>query len=84
MHLEQLVMFFLGIVLIIVGAGLLLWVNLQRRAHAGAMKDGAELFNAFANMFRALGELLGADPAAKAGGFLVVAGGLLVAGAFLI
>jgi hypothetical protein len=84
MRLEQGVMFILGIVLIVVGAGLLVWVNLQRRAHAGAMKDGTELLNAFANMFKALGELMGPDPAAKAGGFLIVAGGLLVGGAFLI
>jgi hypothetical protein len=84
MRLEQWVMFFLGIVLIIVGAGLLVWVNLQRRAHAGTMKDGAELLNAFANLFKALGELIGPDPAAKAGGFLIVVGALLVGGAFLI
>jgi hypothetical protein len=84
MHLEQAVMFFLGIVLIIVGAGLLLWVNLQRRAHAGAMKDGAALANAFANLFKQMGELLGPDPAAKAGGFLVLVGVLLAAGSFMV
>lgn len=84
MNLEQVVMFFLGIVLIIVGAGLLVWVNLQRRAHAGLVKEGAELLNAFANMFKALGELMGPDPAAKAGGFLIVVGGLLVIGSFLV
>jgi hypothetical protein len=84
MYLEQAVMFFLGIVLIIVGAGLLVWVNVQRRAHAGAIKEGAELFNAIANMFKWLGELLGPDPAAKAGGFLVLVGALLVAGSFLV
>jgi hypothetical protein len=77
-------MFVLGIVLIVVGAGLLTWVSAQRRAHAGLVKDTTGLVDAFANLFKALGEFLGPDPAAKAGGFLIVVGVLLVVGAFLV
>ncbi len=82
MSLRAGVMFFLGIALIIVGSGLLLWVNVQRRAHAGAIKDAAALADSFANLFRELGKLLGPKPAARAGGFMVLVGGLLVLGSF--
>ena len=81
---EQWVVLVLGVVLILLGAGLLTWVSVQRRAHAGAVKEGADLVNAFAGLFKALGELLGPDPAAKAGGFLIVAGFLLIGGALLL
>lgn len=81
---EQWVLFVLGVVLILVGAGLLAWVSVQRRAHAGLVKDAAGLVDSFANLFGKLGELLGPDPAAKAGGFLIVVGVLLIVGTRLV
>jgi hypothetical protein len=65
---------------------LLTWVNVQRRAHAGGEKGNwvAQIVNAFANLFAELGKLLGPDPAAKAGGFLIVVGCALTVGAVFV
>jgi hypothetical protein len=81
---EQWILFLLGVVLILVGSGLLTWVSVQKRGHAGLVKNSVDLLNAVANLFKSLGELLGPDPAAKAGGFLVVIGCGLIVGAFVI
>ena len=42
-------MFGIGIILIVIGTRLIALVNVQRRAHAGLIKESTDLINAFAN-----------------------------------
>lgn len=79
MQVAQWLLLIVGVVLILWGAGLLTWASVQRRAHAGLMKEAATLAEKIAKLFDAMGRYFGPDPATKAGGFLVVVGVLLVA-----
>ncbi len=80
---QQWILLGLGVVLVVVGSGLLTWASVQRKAHAGVVKDSASLVRAFASLFNSLGKFLGPDPAARAGAFLVVVGLALIGWASL-
>jgi hypothetical protein len=81
---QQWILFGLGILLIIFGTGLVLWANVQKKARAGVIQDTASLIHQIANLFGAMGNFFGPDAAVRAGAFLMIFGGALVVGAFVI
>ena len=71
-----------GLVSIVFGIGLLCWGAVQRNARAGALGP-AGIITAIAKLFDALGRLM-PNGASRVGGFLVLAGIVMIGGAYYI
>ena len=84
MEAQQWVMFIVGVILVFVGCGLIIWGYTQKRTKAGAIQDVTKLINAIAKLFNTLGNFFGPDPAMRVGGFLVIVGIGLMVGAFYL
>lgn len=81
---QQWVMFIVGILLVLVGCGLIIWGYVQKKARAGVIQDITKLLVEISKLFNALGNFFGPDPAMRAGGFLVIVGVALMVGTFYI
>jgi len=73
-----------GLGSIVFGIGLLCWGAVQRSARAGLEEGGpAAIIKAIAGLFDALGRLM-PNGASKVGGFLVLAGMVMIGGAYYV
>jgi uncharacterized membrane protein HdeD (DUF308 family) len=81
---QQWVMFILGIILVVLGCGLIIWGYVQKTVRPKAIPEVTSLVEQIAKLFDALGNFFGPDPAMRAGGFLVIVGVALMVGAFYI
>jgi uncharacterized membrane protein len=73
----QWILFALGIILIIIGAGLLVWNSVQKRATAGLADGTSDTLKAIAQLFDSVGKLVG-QGAAGIGAFLILVGIALI------
>jgi hypothetical protein len=81
---QQWVMFILGIILILLGCGLIIWGYVQKTVRPKVTQEAPSLIEQIAKLFDALGNFFGPDPAMRAGGFLVLVGVGLMIGAFYL
>lgn len=73
----QWILFAIGIILIIIGAGLLVWNSVQKRSTAGALDTTADTLKSIAQLFDSVGKLVG-QGAAGVGAFLILVGFALI------
>ena len=76
----------LGIVFIIVGAGIMIWGLVQKRTVAGADADGgiAPALKAIADLFDAFGRYFGPNASVRVGWIFIAVGLVLIFGPFFI
>jgi hypothetical protein len=80
MQLQQWILFGVALVIILLGAALMIYGAVARRARVGKdTSEIAQILKAIAEVVKAVGDIFGANLAAKVGFVLVVCGfGLLV------
>jgi hypothetical protein len=76
---EQLVLFIVDVVLVLVGTGLMIYGAVQKASFAGgAASDVPAILKAIADLFDAIGRFIGPSRASKVGFIAIVVGLLLI------